>query len=123
MGHRIPKACKNNAVVLARIIEIDETYVDGKEKTKKVQGRSTKTKTPVVSMRDRSVELVATKMGNVNGANIQSMIDNHVNDNARLCTDEATIYKRIKGYKQLMVNHSAGQYVNGIVHTNGIESV
>jgi hypothetical protein len=22
--------------------------------------------------------------------------------------------------KQLMVNHSAGQYVNGIVHTNGI---
>jgi hypothetical protein len=28
-----------------------------------------------------------------------------------------------QGYKQLMVNHSAGQYVNGIVHTNGIESV
>ena len=31
--------------------------------------------------------------------------------------------KGIEGYKQLMVNHSAGQYVNCIVHTNGIESV
>jgi hypothetical protein len=34
-----------------------------------------------------------------------------------------TNYKGIEGYKQLMVNHSAGEYVNGIVHTNGIESV
>ena len=25
--------------------------------------------------------------------------------------------KGIEGYKQLMVNHSAGEYVNGIVHT------
>ncbi len=48
------------------------------------------------------------------------MIDKHADANATLCTDEATIYKGIEGYKQLMVNHSAGQYVNGIVHTNGI---
>ena len=55
--------------------------------------------------------------------NIQTMIDNHTDTNVTLCTDEATIYKGIEGYKQLMVNHSAGEYVNGIVHTNGIESV
>jgi hypothetical protein len=32
-------------------------------------------------------------------------------------------YKGIKGHKQLRIHHSAGQYVNGIVHTNGVESV
>ena len=34
-----------------------------------------------------------------------------------------TIYKGIEGYKQLMVNHSAGQYANEIAYTNGIEGV
>jgi 1-deoxy-D-xylulose 5-phosphate reductoisomerase len=74
-------------------------------------------------MRSRGGMLVAAKMDKVNSANIQTMIDKHADANATLCTDEATIYKGIEGYKQLMVNHSAGQYVNGIVHTNGIESV
>jgi len=105
-------------------------YIGGKEKNKHqhkktqgTQGRSTKTKTPVVGMRSRGGMLVAAKMDKVNSANIQTMIDKHADANATLCTDEATIYKGIEGYKQLMVNHSAGQYVNGIVHTNGIESV
>jgi hypothetical protein len=34
---------------------------------------------------------------------------NKANALTTLCTDEATIYKGIEGYKQLMVNHSAGQ--------------
>ena len=34
------------------------------------------------------------------------MIDKHADANATLCTDEATIYKGIEGYKQLIVNHS-----------------
>ena len=74
-------------------------------------------------MRCRNGILVAAKMDKVNSANIQIMIDNHIDNNATLCTDEATIYKGIEGYKQLMVNHSAGQYVDGTAHTNGIESV
>ncbi|MDC9715464.1 MAG: IS1595 family transposase [Gammaproteobacteria bacterium] len=109
MGHRIRKACKNNAVILSGMIEIDETYIGGRgknkhqhKKTKGTQGRSTKTKTPVVGMCARNGKTIAVKMDKVNSANIQTMIDNHADNNATLCTDEATIYKGIEGYKQLM---------------------
>jgi hypothetical protein len=47
------------------------------KKTQGTQGRSTKTKTPVVSMRSRDGMLVAAKLDKVNNVNIQTMIDNH----------------------------------------------
>ncbi|MBA5249755.1 MAG: IS1595 family transposase [Gammaproteobacteria bacterium] len=55
--------------------------------------------------------------------NIQAMIDDNMDKNATLCTDEASVYRGISGYKQLMINHSAKEFVKGEAHTNGIESV
>lgn len=93
------------------------------KKTRGNQGRSTKTKTPVVGMRSRSGKVVAAKMDKVTKGNIQTMLDAHLDKSATLCTDEATVYKNLKGYQQLMVNHSVKQFVNGLASTNGIESV
>ena len=43
--------------------------------------------------------------------------------NTVICTDEHTGYNNIGGYTHHKVNHSAKEYVNGMAHTNGIESV
>jgi len=41
---------------------------------------------------------------------------------AILYTDEHRSYIGLRGYNHQSINHSAGEYVRGQVHTNGIES-
>lgn len=129
--HRLREACKDNSnELLEGVVEVDEAYFGGKEKhkskknkTKGNQGRSTKTKTAVVGMRSRDGKIKAARMKKVDGKNIQSRLDENVKPGSILCTDEATIYKPVTGYHKLKVNHSLGEYVNGLASTNGIESV
>jgi hypothetical protein len=54
---------------------------------------------------------------------IQSAVTSTVAPGATICTDEHKSYKGMPQYKHLPVNHSAKQFVDGMAHTNGIESV
>ncbi len=105
--------------------ESDRLYFEKKLWNEKLKCPLCANQTPTQIYRhpSRAGKTIAVKMDQVNSINIQAMIDKYVDSNATLCTDEATVYKGIEDYKQLMVKHSAGQYVDEIAHTNGIKSV
>jgi len=110
-------------------VEVDETYVGGKNKnrhnSKKVeqsQGRSSKDKTPVVGMVERDGKLNANVVENVQAQTLTREIVENVKLSASLFTDEWVGYNAVsKIYDHAKVHHGKGEYKNGNAHTNTIE--
>ena len=128
--HRLREACNDDKSKLSGLIEIDETYVGGKEENKHEDrklkaGRGPVGKATVLGMRERGGKTLAMLIESPSMMEIQGAIFARVKFGSSLMTDNATAYKGLNGsiYKQDSVNHSAKEYVRGMVHTNGIESV
>ena len=130
MLHRIRKCygIENNHV-LDNEVEADETFIGGAEKNKHAnkktegtQGRSTKTKTPIVGMVERKGKLVAKKVDSTSSKHLTPELINSVKEAATLYTDEWLGYKGIdKLYNHLYVKHNEKEFVNGNIYTNTIE--
>jgi hypothetical protein len=135
MCHKIRTALiEDHEKLLGGIVEVDETYIGGKDKNrhwdKKTHagGRSvTENKVAVVGAVKRKGNVIARVVEGVSRAVLEQFVNEAVSTRVSLlCTDEFRSYNRLRyRFNHEAVNHSAGKYVRqdvvGAIHTNTIE--
>jgi transposase-like protein len=126
VAHRIRLAMQDDPEFCPKfsgIVEVDETYVGGKGKGR--PGRGSANKVPVAGMKERTSGKVRMKaVQNVSSTTLKHFIRGGVEIGAEVHTDEFPSYLWLdsSGFTHKAVNHQE-TYVDGDVHTNGVENV
>lgn len=131
MAQRIREAWEMPIDNMSGPVEVDETFIGGKRKnmsnTKrkalKDTGRGGTGKAIVVGAKDRDSNQVQAKViQSADQETLHGFIDDTVANGATVYTDEARAYQNLPNHEHEAVCHSVCEYVNGMAHTNGIES-
>ena len=113
-------------------VEMDETYIGGQRKNKRLHIRKIKTKKghgtdklPIFGIfdRDSGHVTVFVEPKKLDIAFIIQTMKEHVDEGATVYTDAFKMYRQLShhGFNHEYIDHEDGEYVNGDIHTNNIE--
>ena len=125
MGHEIRKYMSNvdGDSGLSGHVEMDETYVGGREKNARGRPSKNSKKTAIFGMVERNGDVITRVIPNASKAVLIPIIKEHVTEGSEISTDDWNSYNKLHehGYKHGIVKHQLNQWVNGINHTQTIE--
>ncbi len=130
LAHRIRYALHHGSFEkLTGHVEVDETFIGGKarnmhvaQRKRRITGTGTKDKTAVMGILERGGKVRTVVVPNRRKHALQSEVRKHVEAGAALYTDALLSYDGLEGdYAHQVVDHAV-QYVDGQVHTNGLEN-
>ncbi|HWO16969.1 MAG TPA: IS1595 family transposase [Solirubrobacterales bacterium] len=116
-----------DAEQLSGDVEVDETAWGGKPRGRKLTpseaAKFREAKTTILGMVERGGRVRLRVIPSRRGPALSRAVRSHVNPSAFLITDDWQAYKPLRGefLEHRIINHSAGSYVVGDVHTNTIE--
>lgn len=133
MLHRIRLAMQTNSLVKlggkGKEVEVDETFIGGKARNmhhdvhkRRAGGRGFAGKTTVFGALERDGEVRTKVVQNIRKGTLQREVRDHVTVDSVLFSDRLQSYEGlIRDYSHYMIDHAVS-YVDGAVHTNGMEN-
>ncbi len=126
LAHRIRESWETQGVAFAGPVEVDETYIGGRERNRHASrrlrlGRGPVGMVPVAGARDRDTNQVsAAPVDGTTRATLQGFVRERTAAGAVVYTDDHAAYHGLPNHEA--VRHNVGEYVREQAHTNGIES-
>src|ERR1039457_3447856 len=127
--HRARYAVQGGAIdKFSGHVEADETFIGGKarnmhpgKRARRITGTGGKDKTAVMGILERGGKVRTAVVPNRKKSSLQAEVRKHVEAGSALYTDALKSYEGLDEFEHQVVDHAV-QYVDGKIHTNGLEN-